>query len=352
MTAVTLTQAEAFLADRFGVQLGTVETIQPGAWSTVFAYTDRGHRRIIRFSHHLDDLEHDQRAAGWSTPAMPVPRVLELGVAFDRHYAISERVPGGFIDHLDGSGFRAILPALFAMLDDMRETDISNTTGFGGWDTTGNGSAATWADYLLQVGVDNPASRNHGWRAALATSSIGDAGFETGLAHLHRLVEHVPNERHLIHSDLLNRNLLVADNRVTGVIDWGCSLYGDFLYDIAWFAYYWPWFPAWREVDFLAEVETHFQRIGLEVPNLHERIRCYQVHIGLGSQAYNASIGSWDNVRADTERTLALINHTGRYAENALLEDEEDIRHASEVLARNEPSSPSAEVRRRAGLER
>ncbi len=307
MIAITLAQAEAFLADRLDVPQGTVETIQPGAWSTVFAYTECGQPRIIRFSQHLDDLEHDQRAAEWSTPAMPVPRVLELGDAFDRHYAISERVPGGFIDRLDDAGFRAILPALFAMLDDMRDADLSNTTGFGGWDSTGNGSSATWVDYLLQVGVDDPSGRGHGWRAALATSTIGDAGFETALDGLHRLVEHVPNERHLIHSDLLNRNLLVADNRVTGVIDWGCSLHGDFLYDIAWFAYYWPWFPAWREIDFLAEIQDHYRRIGLDVPGFHERLRCYQVHIGLGSQAYNASIGRWDNVRADTERTLTLL---------------------------------------------
>jgi hygromycin-B 4-O-kinase len=121
------------------------------------------------------------------------------------------------------------------------------------------------------------------------------------------MAEHVPNERHLIHSDLLNRNLLVANNRITGIIDWGCSLYGDFLYDVAWFAYYWPWFPAWHEVDFLAEVQAHYQRIGLDVPNFHERIRCYQVHIGLGSQAYNASIGNWDNVHTDTQRTLTLL---------------------------------------------
>jgi hygromycin-B 4-O-kinase len=307
MSAITLDQAETFLADRFGVQLGTVETIQPGAWSTVFAYTDRGQERIIRFSHHLDDLEHDQRAAAWSTTAMPVPRMLELGTAFDRHYAIAERVPGGFIDHLDGQGFRAILPALFAMLDDMRETDISNTVGFGGWDSNGHGSSTTWRDYLLRVGVDHPNGRGHGWRKALARSAIGDTGFETALDGLDRLVEHIPDDRHLIHSDLLNRNMLVADNHITGVIDWGCSLYGDFLYDIAWFAYYWPWFPAWHEVNFLAEVQSHYERTGLDVPNFHERIRCYQVHIGLGSQAYNASIGNWDNVRADAERTLTLL---------------------------------------------
>jgi hypothetical protein len=188
-TSITLVQAEAFLSERFGIAPGTIETLQPGAWSTVFAYIDRGQQRIIRFSHYLDDLEHDQRAAGWSTPAMPVPRVLELGEAFDRHYVISERVPGGFIDHLDGPGFRALLPALFAMLDDMRDTDISNMTGFGGWDTTGNGTCFRSASTTPRVvamaggppwrtrpsatpGSKSPSTAFTGWPSTSPTSVI------------------------------------------------------------------------------------------------------------------------------------------------------------------------------------
>jgi len=37
-------------------------------------------------------------------------------------------------------------------------------------------------------------------------------------------------ERHIIHGDLLNRNVLIADSQITAVIDGGNALYGDWLY--------------------------------------------------------------------------------------------------------------------------
>ena len=40
--------------------------------------------------------------------------------------------------------------------------------------------------------------------------------------------------RHVIHGDLLNRNILVDGERINAVLDWGNALYGDHLYDAAW----------------------------------------------------------------------------------------------------------------------
>jgi aminoglycoside phosphotransferase (APT) family kinase protein len=36
-----------------------------------------------------------------------------------------------------------------------------------------------------------------------------------------------------VQSDLLYFNVLAADDRARGVIDWGSSLYGDFVWDVA-----------------------------------------------------------------------------------------------------------------------
>ena len=49
-------------------------------------------------------------------------------------------------------------------------------------------------------------------------------------------------ERTLIHNDLLNRNALASGGQVTAVFDWGCSIYGDFLCDLAAFVFWSPWF--------------------------------------------------------------------------------------------------------------
>ncbi|HEV2067289.1 MAG TPA: aminoglycoside phosphotransferase family protein, partial [Thermomicrobiales bacterium] len=134
----------------------------------------------------------------------------------------------------------------------------------------------------------------------------GSSPFEEAFSCLHALVDHCPEERHLIHGDLLNRNVLVRDGRIFAVLDWGCSKYGDFLYDLAWFAFWQPWYPAWASIDFRDEALRHFAAIGLDVPSFDERLRCCQIHIGLDGQAYNAFKGRWHNVEQIAKRTLAV----------------------------------------------
>ena len=62
---------------------------------------------------------------------------------------------------------------------------------------------------------------------------MGIRPFEEAYEYLQALADCVPKERHLIHSDLLHYNVLVKADRITGVLDWGCGMYGDFLYDLA-----------------------------------------------------------------------------------------------------------------------
>lgn len=112
------------------------------------------------------------------------------------------------------------------------------------------------------------------------------------------LARHCPEDRHLIHDDLLNRNVLVDEGRITAVLDWGSSMHGDFLYDLAKFTYYapGPWFAQWANIDFKSEALAHFGRIGLEVPKFDERLTCYELRMGLGDLAYSAYRKNWDQV--------------------------------------------------------
>jgi hypothetical protein len=83
-------------------------------------------------------------------------------------------------------------------------------------------------------------------------------------------------------------------------------MYGDFLYDLAWFTYWAPWYPAWRGIDFAHEAKSHYAAKGVEVPHFAERLRCYELHIGLGAQAYNAYKERWAALEETVQRTLAL----------------------------------------------
>ncbi|MFJ4902546.1 phosphotransferase [Streptomyces sp. NPDC088727] len=52
---------------------------------------------------------------------------------------------------------------------------------------------------------------------------------KTGLDTLAALAPYLPNQCHMIHGDLLSRNVLAADGTITAVLDWGDALCGDHL---------------------------------------------------------------------------------------------------------------------------
>jgi len=311
---VDVTSATAFLHEHLDANPIGVSALGAGAWSTAFGFTHEGRELVIRFGNYPDDFERDRLAARFSSPSLPIPHVLEIGRSpeLNCHFAISERMQGTFIDTVTAEEMRALLPSLFETLDAMREADISVTTGYGGWDTQGSAPFASWQEAMLSVGNDSPEGRGHGWRTKLERSPTGSSPFDEAYSRLSALVVEVdaPVGRHLVHSDMLNFNVLVSGDRISALFDWGCATTGDLLYDLAWFTFWASWYPAWNGINFPSEARRHFARIGLHVPQFDERLRCCMVQIGLDSLAYNASIENWKNLEDSTRRTLEIARDT------------------------------------------
>jgi hygromycin-B 4-O-kinase len=301
------------LRHRLGTRIDEVESVGHGEWSKAFTFRVGAAKYVVRFSATDEDFSKDQRAQGYASGNLPIPRIITLGEAFGGYFAISERATGNFLDALDDDQLRAALPSLLMALDAARAVDLSATRGFGVWGADGNAPCATWREALLDRANDRPTSRIHGWRQRLAGSPTGDGPFDEAYRRLTNLVEVCPEERHLVHADLLNYNVLVAGHSVSAVLDWGESLYGDFLFDIAWFTFWQPWYPAWRDIDFRQQAAQHYAAIGLTVPNFEARLRCYEVVIGLDNQAYSAFKGRWEQLAAVAQRTLDIARTVSEY---------------------------------------
>ncbi|MGC4192264.1 MAG: phosphotransferase [Thermomicrobiales bacterium] len=296
---------------------GDIQDLAPlgsGAWSRAFGFTHGETALVVRIGKHVDDFQRDRLTAGFTTDCMPIPKVLaiepvpEIG---DGLFAcISTRAEGTFIDALDEAEMRALLPSLLATFDAMREADLSRTTGYGGWDVTGNAPHATWRNALLDVAVDHPEGRGHGWLRKLEASRFGLDAWRILLDRLETSLKAVDAAeievgRHLIHSDMLNFNVFCDpdEHRISALFDWGCAMTGDPLYDLAWFAYWQPWYPAWESIDFVSAVRDHLTRTGV-VPAFAERLRACTLHIALGDLAYSASIDRWDDLDHKVARAL------------------------------------------------
>lgn len=304
---VTVEQAHAFLVSHCSTRVTDVALVGEGAWSRCFGFRQGDQALVIRFGNYVDDFEKDQVAYRYATPDLPIPKVSEIGQAFGGYYAISTRVHGVPLERIDAAQWQAVVPSLAAALEAMRTADLSATSGIGGWGVEEKAPGVAWSSHLLAVGNDTPDRRTYGWRKKLAASSLGDATFSWGFDLLQQAVrDSVP--RSLLHCDLINRNVLVDRDQISGVFDWGCSLYGDHLYELAWFDFWSPWHPDLDMAILRAELERRWQEVGYVPSDKEARLLACYLHIGLDHLAYNSYIDDEVNLLATAERMRTLVD--------------------------------------------
>ena len=287
---VTAEEADGFLRKQLG-DVVHVEYVGAGHWSRCYGFTHAGRDLVVRFGNQVEDFERDRIAGRYTSPALPVPEVLDVVETDAWWAAISTRAVGAPLESLSLEEWQRTLPAVFSLLDAARSVDLSATVGYGEWGADGAGRHPSWPDALLAVSNEAPVDRTPGWRRAIAALPAVDAVFLAGIEGLRDLADAGPADRHLIHDDLLNRNVLVDAGRITGVFDWGCSMYGDHLYDLGHLLFWAPWYPAMDALDIGAAALSHFDTIGLAVADLDARLTACQLRVGLNNLGYSAAIG-------------------------------------------------------------
>jgi hygromycin-B 4-O-kinase len=310
---VLLGEAAGFLAERYAGRARDVAELGGGDWSRAFSFRLGGRDLVARFGPYGEDFAKDQQAMAFAGPDLPVPEVLETGRGLGGAYAISQRCFGTFLESLDESGWRRLLPALLGGLDALRHLPVPGAgaaAAVSGTDAAEGGGAVGWREWLWSGLADRPGERVSGWKAVLDQQAGLSELFAAGQREFAALLPACPELRHVLHGDLLNRNVLVSagGSRLAGVFDWGCSAYGDFLYEIAWFTFWAPWHAGLAAIDFRSVILGHYSATGVEVPCFDERLRCYEVHIGLTHLAYCAfAANREDDLRAVAQRTREIL---------------------------------------------
>lgn len=303
---VDIKQARAFLASYYGSEPSPVGLVGEGAWSRCFGYRRDGQDLVIRFGKFVDDFRKDRFAQRFTAPGVPVPEVLEIGQAYDGFYAIATRAHGSPLDEVGADQWNALVPSVVDALEAMRTADIPPDGGIGSWGPDGKAGGTRWSERLLSVAVDTPDLRSYGWRAKLAASPSGDGDFIWGYDLLQETADDsIPIG--LVHGDLMNRNVLVEGSNITGVFDWGCSVYGDHLYDLAWFEFWAPWYPDLDIGRLRPALERRWEEAGYVPENKAARLAACYLHIGLDHLAYNAHLEDWDTLAATAAQMRALV---------------------------------------------
>jgi len=267
----------------------TLTPLKGGEWSAAYKFSLDSHTFVIRLSHTPENFYRDKISAGWSSSSLPIPQILKIDRYQDQYYAISPFFNGVAFEILSASDLEQTIPDFLSMMTALQSVNLNSVEGFGTLTPEGKGAFRSWAEALLDVNNDRPDSLIHGWKEILAKTPEAGRKYDRFYKQLTDLVQYCPEQKNLIHSDLLYQNLLVHNHKINAVLDWGCAMVGDPLYDIAIFAFFEPWYPAFTGVNLIQKMrQSYLEQSPGNQRNFSQRMAACQIHLTLGNIAYCA----------------------------------------------------------------
>jgi hygromycin-B 4-O-kinase len=297
-TQFTDKAAEDFLNSYFNTKGIKVESIKGGAESQAFYFSLLGEKYVLRVTKHgmLNYLKDSIAYSDFSSEKLPVSEIIdcgEFGKGFS--FAVMKRAAGKTLDRFSKEQLGDLAPKVAAAIAEVHKIEVPGE-GYGGWGSNRNGSFKSWNEYLLanlaQEGFED--------------RSFCDADFNLSLKReILKLVPFCPEERVVLHGDCAPANILSDGKRVTALIDWGDSLYGDPLHDVACIDF-WA-----SKNDFTAVFRDYYLDNGGLPDNFEERIMCYKLLRAYGSlwfYAYSDQEDSYKKCAQNAKEILQSLN--------------------------------------------
>ncbi len=110
------------------------------------------------------------------------------------------------------------------------------------------------------------------------------------------LLKYLPRQRYLVHGDYGYDNLVLQGGKISAVLDWGNSAYGDYIHDVAWLDF-WD-----SEIDYGCFMREYYDHTGKKVLHYDERLRLHKLAIASESLGFYAYSGQADTYRKHLEQ--------------------------------------------------
>lgn len=257
--------------------------------------SDRGNT-IFKLNPRLDSLEKDKAAADRFGSLIPIPKVYKIG-SYDEslHYSLAEKASGMAMSDVSKQDLDSCLPSFMQTLGEIHLVNIEEDARFGNWNTGEEESYDNFQDYMSYlIKKEMPIARD----------TKEEVKIERYLELFRKGTDCIDVRPHLLHGDYSFDNVFASPPKVTSVIDWGASLYGDPVFDLAW-PQFW-----YKDIDTLKiYVDQNKDMIDLG-DNINERMISYLCYIGLRSLWF-FSKSNQESARDWTLERLDLIGGKG-----------------------------------------
>lgn len=267
-TTANHAEVHAFLTNKLSLPVTHLTPIHGGEIAIAYEVQTKTTDLIFRLGPSINNFLKDKLAhERFNSSSIPIPRVIETG-KYNQNlvFALSEKADGLRIDKLSREDLKSLVPSIIKSLIAIHAAPIPSINSFGYWTAEQSPVAASWADFL----VSDTANYIPNGATRVAAIEIKDWH-----ARFNELSSKVPNVCHLVHGDFSFDNSFAKGTRISGVIDWAESIYGDPLYDLTWLTFWYADKTYLKE--YLATPE------GLEIGGKAtvDRMQCYTLRIGL-----------------------------------------------------------------------
>lgn len=288
-----------FLTKNFDPNISSLSPIKGGEMSQAFSFGVNNHKYVIRVNKNKKSFEKDKYACEhFASDKIPIPQIVKTGqINKDYYFAISKKANGKDLDNFGEKVIKILMPQLISILDAIHQVDIRDKENYGYWDSQGRAKFKSWKKFILA----RKDSDYHNWEEIFGKTFFKKEVFDRLYKEIVKLVKYIPEERQLVHGDYGFNNVISDGVEITGVADWGESMYGDFLYDVAWLGF-------WSSTIKYGEIfEKHYRTKGLKIPHFTERLLCYKFYLGLGSLSFFAKSNQEKSYIWTKDRLFSLL---------------------------------------------
>lgn len=274
-----------------------------GETSSAYSYKVRENSYIIRISGDDYGFAKDRFAYSvFGGSGLNIPKIIHIGNSGDLCFCISKKLEGSMLENLDKTDLASVQPQIMLTLKNIHMSDISGTNGFGEWAEDGNASADSWHDVLLSItsSEDKP-SYWIDWNELISETFFEVDLFRFLVSKIEQNIDKCPNGRYLLHGDFSLDNIIGNKDRVSGVIDWADSMYGDFLYDIAYFALHNGDECSLDQYLEIIDADTW------NLQNIDDRISCYYAYSALDALGFYAKVKRKSEYHKTKSKVLELL---------------------------------------------
>jgi hygromycin-B 4-O-kinase len=314
-TQIEVTEVKNFLRKNFSEDIRDVVILKGGEISQAFSFQDgiteyvikvRKLRKRLRIQDPfrkemiIADILKEQ---GFT---FPVPRTVQYGILKEDKaekfvYTIVEKASGKPVHLFPTEEAKAVDDVLIDYLHQIHLVDVSKTYGYGKWQDWSKASFSSMKEHLLDLIEKQKIYTNRQYSTGIYEIDL----YEQGRRKILEFCEFCSPKRYLVHADYGYDNVLAdEEGNINAIFDWEHSLFGDFVYDIAWIDFW-----CFRPKNTYSELyyKKYKDSRNLDFDNYDKRLQCYKLFIGMTAAGFFSESNQKDKYLESKKLIIELL---------------------------------------------